>query len=1206
MTLTKLIINIWIALAFFTSLMPLTTESASLTPNSDAGKKRMFAPPLTIVAPAGNAVNSTPELIFSITKNVVSASQSVIIRNDQMNAINITGISLSGQAGSFTIVEGAQIPIRLEPAATATVVVAFSPAGAVGALSAQLQITTADGSNTLVELYGLSAKGLEGSNEPPLHAVAQTLGYNIDVGGTQLILSTGSDPIGDEALVSLFQKAAAGPVTMQPVARYSPAGLVPYGYYFPDGTTTTIKEIAVIDTNQGQTLNPSLQKGSLTFDPGAQAFGLYADKTSYAAQKTFTEDKRNTGPLSHAVRTYPVKNRQGKAIANTYLVCIEPASNGDYQDYVYLLTNVKPATSEVGLINNLQIGTGKQYGVSALQEGATYYIDRTYTFTSVPEDLAGATFIKTANDDKLSTSNTLLTFTLAQASTLYVAYDPRATALPAWLSDWTKTIISLGTTDPGSSTFDLYSKSFAAGEVTLGGALAPPAAGSEMNYLVIAQPGKTPATDNALIKINSGGEQVAFGDDTFVADAYFTGDGKSYTNTSIANIAGTTQDALYLSERSTNSKLGSFGYAIPVTNGSYTVKLHFAEIYWGATGGGAGGPGKRVFDVDIEGETLLADFDINQEVGTMTATVKTFIVNVEDQELNLNLTASVNQPKLSALEIFGQGTITTQPVQDSCAWNSLASSSLSKVEAQSAKVNGKLYVLAGFLSGLKITGTTEIYDPVANSWSAGAPMPTPVTHMGAAVIGQEIWIVAGFAGNHPGIATAKVQVYNTVTNTWREGPALPNPRGSGAAVYNKGQLHFFGGLLPDRQTDVGEHYLLDMNNITAGWQPATPMPNPRNHLSGASVDGKVYAIGGQYGHDAGVDDQKFLDMYDPATDQWTRLADLPSDRSHFEPGTMVHNGKIIIAGGRRGNFFFNDITEYDPQTNMWTERCKLPKKLLAPSVKVFGDQLIVANGGENGTCCPLNKTRWIPIAPENQPEPVSLLREAEDALLSGAKKASNNAGFSGTGFVDYVNASNDFIEWEVDVPNAGTYTLAFTYALAQGNRPLEIKVSGKIVENALSFPATGSWATWKAVTVNAKLAAGNNQVRATVNGQSGANVDYLAVTSVQDISSVRLSGSKDQEGRLATFETAPSQHALQLYPNPAENVINIAANSLMQREPMHIKVTDIRGKVVFTHVEDTKNKQFLYALKTAHLPAGVYFVEVRQGKTISVKKMIKQ
>ncbi|MGB3778171.1 MAG: hypothetical protein WA960_07405 [Tunicatimonas sp.] len=299
---------------------------------------------ITVVRPSGNTVNRTPELIFSATKNATSVRQSVVIRNDQTTALTITDIALSGaDAAAFTVTNAPALPLNLAPNDTAVVEIIFSPAGAVGALSAPLVITGSSGAGATIGLYGLSAQALEGSNEPALDAIVQTLGYAVDVGGTQLILEKGPHPIGDEVLVPLFAQAGPGPVGMLPVARYSPGGPLAYGYYVAEGDTVRTKEVGTVAGDQGQALNPALAAGTITFNPDGQSFGFYADVTSYAAQKTFTEDARNTGPLSHAVRTYPVKNRDGAAVANTYLVCIEPARNGDYQDYVFLVTNVKPA-----------------------------------------------------------------------------------------------------------------------------------------------------------------------------------------------------------------------------------------------------------------------------------------------------------------------------------------------------------------------------------------------------------------------------------------------------------------------------------------------------------------------------------------------------------------------------------------------------------------------------------------------------------------------------------------------------------------------------------------------------------------------------------------------------------------------------------------------------------------------------------------------
>ena len=172
-----------------------------------------------------------------------------------------------------------------------------------------------------------------------------------------------------------------------------------------------------------------------------------------------------------------------------------------------------------------------------------------------------------------------------------------------------------------------------------------------------------PGPGAVLARINAGGPAVTTNGVAWSASQYFSG-GKTYTNPKVTDIAGTDQDAIYLTEYSAGSNLGSFAFAMPVpTSGVYTVKLHFAEIYWGATGGRAGGAGQRVFSVNLEGgATELVNYDILAEVGSMTATVKTFAVSVSDGTLNIDFSASANQPKISAIEVLAPATNNNPPV----------------------------------------------------------------------------------------------------------------------------------------------------------------------------------------------------------------------------------------------------------------------------------------------------------------------------------------------------------------------------------------------------------------------------------------------------------------------------------------------------------------------------------------------------------------
>lgn len=166
----------------------------------------------------------------------------------------------------------------------------------------------------------------------------------------------------------------------------------------------------------------------------------------------------------------------------------------------------------------------------------------------------------------------------------------------------------------------------------------------------------------SIIRFNAGGEEVTIGDITFLEDQYFVGNTEAYSNPNVTEIAGTDLDEIYLSERValTTDNTQPFSYEIPIENGTYTVKFYFAEIFWGVTNPQMleGGAGSRLFDVDMEGQDILNSFDIfTQAGGAATAITKMYDIEVTDGVLNIDFLLSVDRPKVSAIEIFGNGTI---------------------------------------------------------------------------------------------------------------------------------------------------------------------------------------------------------------------------------------------------------------------------------------------------------------------------------------------------------------------------------------------------------------------------------------------------------------------------------------------------------------------------------------------------------------------
>src|SRR5258707_996500 len=122
------------------------------------------------------------------------------------------------------------------------------------------------------------------------------------------------------------------------------------------------------------------------------------------------------------------------------------------------------------------------------------------------------------------------------------------------------------------------------------------------------------------IAINAGGTAAG----SFVADVDFSGGATiNHANTiDLSGVANPAPMAVYQTARvaATTGAGTTFSYTIPglTAGSSHTVRLHFAETFWTAAG-------QRVFNVSINGATVLTDFDIVAAAGaTHRAIVKEF------------------------------------------------------------------------------------------------------------------------------------------------------------------------------------------------------------------------------------------------------------------------------------------------------------------------------------------------------------------------------------------------------------------------------------------------------------------------------------------------------------------------------------------------------------------------------------------------------
>ncbi|NJM07441.1 hypothetical protein HC891_16550 [Candidatus Gracilibacteria bacterium] len=139
------------------------------------------------------------------------------------------------------------------------------------------------------------------------------------------------------------------------------------------------------------------------------------------------------------------------------------------------------------------------------------------------------------------------------------------------------------------------------------------------------------------------------------------------------NLPPNTNNALFTSEWTGGQSSGiavgqtAFTFDVPVSNGNYTVRLYFAEL-------NKNGAGLRLFDVALEGTTVLANFDVFVAAGGINkAKVEEFTTSVNDGKVTIAFITRKENAKISAIEIIPAGpAVTPTPSNTPTATNTAA------------------------------------------------------------------------------------------------------------------------------------------------------------------------------------------------------------------------------------------------------------------------------------------------------------------------------------------------------------------------------------------------------------------------------------------------------------------------------------------------------------------------------------------------------
>ncbi len=276
-------------------------------------------------------------------------------------------------------------------------------------------------------------------------------------------------------------------------------------------------------------------------------------------------------------------------------------------------------------------------------------------------------------------------------------------------------------------------------------------------------------------------------------------------------------------------------------------------------------------------------------------------------------------------------------------WASKAPMPIALAYSASGALHGKLYVTAGNNSSHNLSTATQIWDPVANSWSAGVPIPTPVSSPRGAVIGDNFYVVGGCLGSDCRIGTTGLtQAFNFVTQSWTTKASMPTARYAFGLSVAGGHLYAVGGTgpcPPCTPLNVLEEY----NPATDSWTTLAPMPTARRDLAAGFANGQLFAIGGDDA--AGTTVFKTVEAYSPSTNTWATKASLPTAQADQGVG-FVDGHLFSISGTSAPGVNTNIVQAYDPLDNGWFAAATIPIGRFFADPVTIGGSLYVAGNSE--------------------------------------------------------------------------------------------------------------------------------------------------------------------------------------------------------------------------------------------------------------------
>jgi len=273
-------------------------------------------------------------------------------------------------------------------------------------------------------------------------------------------------------------------------------------------------------------------------------------------------------------------------------------------------------------------------------------------------------------------------------------------------------------------------------------------------------------------------------------------------------------------------------------------------------------------------------------------------------------------------------------------WQNMVPMGTQRSNLAAAVVGGHLFAcggLSGSTSSSSRLSSVELFDSHTLTWIAAAPMLTHRSSLGAAALGDSLYVCGGWSSSSK---LSSVERFDIGTGTWSLTSSMSAERCGLAVAVLDNVLYACGGFDSSRNLASVERY----DPRVGVWSLTTPMGQRRFSFATAVLDNMLYACGGS----DGPTHLETVEVFDPRMEVWASVAPMNAARSGH--ALAAFEGALYACGGRnRSAPALTEVERFDQHTRTWSPTFPMNIARNGLAVATLGTAFY-ACGGKSASC----------------------------------------------------------------------------------------------------------------------------------------------------------------------------------------------------------------------------------------------------------------